>query len=253
MPGAEATTLDDVEELAARVDSNGVASITDSELKNEWKKLVTEIESTTYETDVEALHTDRNVRKAIELAFSHPDSVAVSTKPVSRRHDMSAHVREHFDSLLNEPERGHRLKRGRPDTERLLKACELAYLYDAVFRFSSETIVDTDIDGLERLRFVKVPEEVHVWMGEVDVLWRVLHDELAAEEPVAETIDELHAERDTFVEAAKEAEIFLPIRSDYVPDVDAKRDTIEKRLRRNAHVPPKQVHDYCFSRAVDIY
>lgn len=253
MPGAEATTTSGADELINSLNPENVASLGDSELKNEWKKLTKETEGSVYETDIEARHSDTNFKGAMKLTFAHPDSISVSTKPVSRRHDMTAHVRDHFDSLLNNAENGNRLKTGRPDTERLLKICELVYLYDAVYRFSPETIVDPDIDGLERLRFVALPATAHAWMGEVDVLWWTLHNELAPEEPVNELIDRLYESRDEFVEDTKAAEIFLPIRSDYTDDVEDKRRKIAKRLERNSHVKPKLVHDYCFSRTVDSY
>lgn len=253
MPGAEATTVTDTDELVTNLDPESVERRSDAEIRNEWKKLKKEIESATYETDVDELHSGRNLYRAVELAFSHPESVSVSTEPLSRRYDLTEHVRGHFESLLNTPEHGRRLKRGRPDTERLLNACEMAYLYDAVLRFSPVTVVDTKIDGLERLQFVEVPEETHSWMGEVDIVWRVLEGVLSPEERIGEAIDRLYDERDEFVASAKEAEIFLPIRSEYVEDVGDKRATIEKRVERNAEVAPKHVHDYCFSRAVDRY
>lgn len=154
---------------------------------------------------------------------------------------------------MNTPEHGRRLKRGRPDIDRLLKACELTYLYDAVYRFSPMTTVDTDIEGLERLRFVEIPEETHSWMGEVDIAWRVLEGVLAPEERVTETIDRLYEERDEFVAAAKEADVFLPVRSDFIEDLTDERAKIEKRIVRNDEVSPKRVHDYCFSRTVNRY
>lgn len=89
MPGAEATTIADADELVTSLDPESVERRSDAEIKNEWKKLKKEIESAAYETDVSELHSERTFRRAIELAFSHSESVSVSTKPLSRRYDVT--------------------------------------------------------------------------------------------------------------------------------------------------------------------
>jgi hypothetical protein len=164
---------------------------------------------------------------------------------------MTEHVRDHFDSLLNNDDWGTAFKRHRPNVGYLLKACELAYLYDSVYRFSRETVIRPEIDGLEDVSFVEVPSELSDWMGETDLLWLTLADELAAEKPLRGWVDSLYDDRADFVRAAKDNGIFLPISGEYREDLDDVESKIEKRLERNAHVPPRLIHNYCFTRTVD--
>lgn len=251
MPGSEAATVDRTSDVIDSVVGTSLPSISDSELRNEWNKLVLDIRSSRLETAIEERHSRENIERAIELALSHPEEMSIATEPMGRRHDMESHVREHFDNLFNNDEWGTDLKGPKPAVEYLLKACELAYLYDSSYRFSDETVVRPELNGLEEIAFVEFPAELHEWMGEVDLLWLTLADELAAEEQLRTWIDRLYDERESFVSAARDREIFLPISSDYTDDVTGVRSKIENRLSRNANVSPRLVHKYCFTRTVD--
>ncbi|WP_317176165.1 hypothetical protein [Halomontanus rarus] len=250
MPGSATATTDGASDVIDSLDVTSLPSSSDSELRNKWRRLVLNVRGTSFETDIEKRHSRKNFEKAIELALTNPDSMSISTEPVSRRHDMTTHVRSHFDNLLNSTEWGTEFKHGRPNVEYLLKACELAYIYDSVYRFSRETIIRPELDGLEDVRFVELPSSLNRWMGEVDLVWLILADTLAPEDPLEEFIDRLYEERDEFIAEAKAREIFLPIRSDAVDDPVEIREKIKSRLSRNAHVSPKLVHDYCFTRVV---
>lgn len=251
MPGGEAMTRGSPDTFLESYDPVDTPAISESELRNEWRKLVLGLRERRYEADISERHSEEPVIRAVRLTFSHPESFSISTKPVSRRNDIRHHLRGHFADLFNDEANAREFKGARPDIDRMLKACELAYLYDSVYRFLPESDIEPKIDGLESVRFVNLPGELATWMGEVDTVWMVLVGELAPEEPLDEMVDRLYAERETFVEKVKELEIFLPLRSEYLetPDVISKK--IEKRLRRGAEISSKDVHDYCFTRAVD--
>lgn len=251
MPGSEAATVDEPSDVIDSVASTPLPSISDSELRNKWNKLVLDIRSSCLETEIEKRHSRDNIERAIELALSHPEEMSIITEPVGRRHDMESHVRDHFNNLINNDDWGNEFKSPRPDVESLLKICEIVYLYDSSFRFSDETVVRPAMNGLEEIAFVEFPEELHEWMGEVDLLWFTLAGELAAEEPLREWIDRLYDDRESFVAAAKDAEVFLPISADYSDAIDEIKTKIENRLSRNANVSPRLVHKYCFTRTVD--
>lgn len=253
MPGSEAMTVDGTNAALDSLSTADKPSIGDSELRNEWKKLLLRMKERAYETDVDNRHDGSTLNRALELALSHPDDVSVSTKPVERNTDMRNHIADHFDDLLNEEDNATELRYPRPDVKRLLRACELAYLYDAVYRFMTETVVTPDIDGLADLRFVELPDSLHRWMGEVDVLWMVLVRDMAPEERVEEMIDRLYEDRDAFVETAIDLDLFMPVRGDYLDEPDRTRENVDKRLVRGAEVSTKDVHDYCFTRTVDRY
>ncbi|MHC3437900.1 hypothetical protein ACYJ1Y_07270 [Natrialbaceae archaeon A-gly3] len=253
MPGSETVTTAGASDIIDSFDTTQLPSRTNFELRNEWNKLVLELRGATFETNLDERHSREYFETALELALTHPEVMSISTKPVSRRHDMTSHVRGHFDNVLNTDSWAESFKRPRPSVEYLLMTCGLAYLYNCVYRFSRETIVSPDLEGLEDASFVELPSGIARWMGDVDLLWHTLSGKLAPEEPLEETVERLHAERDSFVSEAKDREIFLPVRSEYVDDVDSIEAKIERRLLRNARVPPKLVHDYCFTQAADRY
>jgi len=107
------------------------------------------------------------------------------------------------------------------------------------------------LNGLEEIVFVELPTDLHEWMGEVDLLWLTLADELAAEEPLIEWIDRLYDERKSFATEAKKREVFLPISGEYTDDPEGIKTKVKKRLARNANVSPRLVHNYCFTHTVD--
>lgn len=251
MPGSEATTTDPASDIINSLAADDLPTIGDSELHNKWRQLLIEIRGSKLETDLEKRFSRSNFERAVELALAHPESMSISTEPKSRRHDMTGHVRDHFDNLLNNDDWGAEIKGPRPDVDYLLKACELAYLYDSVYRFSSETVISPKIDGLEDVSFVEVPSKLSDWMGETDLLWLTLADELAAEKPVRVWIDSLYDDRADFVATAKDEEIFLPVSGEYREDLDDVKSKVEKRIARNAHVPPRLIHNYCFTRTID--
>lgn len=251
MPGSEATTTDHASNIISSLAADDLPTIGDSELRNEWRQLLIEIRGAKLETDLEERFSRSNFERAVELALAHPESMTISTEPKSRRHDMTGHVRGHFDNLLNNDDWGSELVSPRPDVDYLLKACELAYLYDSVHRFSRETVIHPEIDGLEDVRFVELPSELSDWMGGTDLLWLTLANELAAEKPLREWIDSLYDDRDVFVATAKDEEIFLPISGEYREDLAEVKSRVENRLARNAHVSPRLIHNYCFTRTVD--
>lgn len=252
MPGSEAATTDGA---AAVIDSlvvDDLPTIDDSELHNEWRRLVLDIRSTTLETDIAKRHSRSNFERALKLALTHPDSMSISTMPNERRYEMTDHVHEHFENLFNDDDWGSEFKRPRPNVTYLLKASELAYLYDSVYRFNRETIISSDYGGLEDLSFVELPDGLNEWMGEVNLLWLTLAGKLAAEKPLREWINRLYSAREDFVAEAKSREIFLPIRGEYLEDPHETKTKIKKRLSRHAHISPRLVHNYCFTRAVDL-
>lgn len=251
MPGSEAATVDGTSDVIDSVASTTLPTISDPELRNKWNKLVLDIRSTRLETDIEERHSRGNLERALELALSHPEEMSISTEPMGRRHDMESHIRGHFENLFNNDDWGTEFKSPRPDVEYLLKACELAYLYDSAYRFSDEIVVRPELNGLEEVAFVELPTSLHEWMGEVDLVWLTLADELAAEEPLEDWIDRLYDERESFVTEAKNRETFLPISGDYTEDPEGIKTKITKRLSRNANVSPRLVHNYCFTRTVD--
>lgn len=251
MPGSEAATTDGASELIDSLAAGETPTIGDAKLRNEWRQLVLDVRSSRLETDVEERFARDNFERAIELALRHPESMSISTEPFERRHDLTSHLRGHFENLLNDSDWVTEFKTARPDVEYLLKICELVYLYDSVHRFNVETIVRPDLNGLEDLAFVEYSAELSEWMGEIDLLWLTLANELEPEEPIREWIDRLYDDRDDFVAEAKEREIFLPIHAEYLDDLEGTETTVEKRLSRNADIAPRLIHDYCFTRAVD--
>lgn len=251
MPGSEAATTDDASVLINSLASGNPPTIGDAKLRNEWQQLVLDIRSLRLETDVDERFARKNFERVIELALSHPESMSITTEPFERRHDMTSHLREHFENLLNDSDWAVDFKTARPDVEYLLKICELVYLYDSVHRFNAETIIGSDLSGLEDVAFVEYATELSDWMGEVDLLWLTLANELEPEEPLPEWIDRLYDDRDSFVAEAKEREIFLPINGEYLDDPEEIKAKVEKRLIRNADIAPRLIHNYCFTRAVD--
>lgn len=251
MPGSEAATTDDASVLIDSLASGNPSTIGDAKLRNEWRQLVLDIRSSRLETDVDERFARENFERAIELALGHPESMSISTEPFERRHDMTSHLRDHFEKLLNDSDWATEFKTGRPDVKYLLKISELVYLYDSVHRFNAETVIRSDLGGLEDVTFVEYSAKLSEWMGEVDLLWLTLANELEPEEPLREWIDRLYDDRDDFVSNAKEREVFLPINGEYLADPEEIESTVEKRLSRSADIAARLIHNYCFTRAVE--
>jgi len=87
--------------------------------------------------------------------------------------------------------------------------------------------------------------------GEVDLVWLTLSGRLAPKESIRNWINRVYTDRTAFVETAKDHGAFLPIRAEYRGDISRINSMVEKRLVRGDHAPPRLVHDYCFTRAVD--
>lgn len=223
-------------------------------LDEAWREILLDIDERNLETDLEKRRSPKPFDDALEVAASHPDSITISTRPFGREHDMSEHVRDDIDALLESDHVEHRFVSPVPRTETLLKVFEVGYIYDAVLRFCTEINFRPETEGLEEIAFRALPAELSDWMSRVDVLWRIVNGDVREPDgtTVEETVDEVYEERADFITNAREMDMFLP-----VPPADPERndpdelaDKIETRLRRNRTVDADLVYEYCYNRVL---
>jgi len=249
MTGGDATVVDETPDITSNFDTVSDTSLEESEFEEEWRKLILDLRERRLETDIEERHSNEFIHRAFELAVSNPETVSLSTKPKERHEDMVEHIHGDIEVLMDSDVFGRTLVAPTPDIDRILRVFELGYLYDSVHRFMPVTIVNPGIDGLEVVRFVEFPSDLHEWMGRVDLLWMALSGDIRPEFDIDERIDSLYDSRREFIERAKDREIFLPVRSPETADPDDLEERIETGMRRNGRVEPELIHKYCFSRA----
>ena len=251
MTGGDAAVVGETPDRLGNLDTDSGISLEVSEFEEAWRELVLDIRERRYETDVEERHSNEYIQRAFELALANPESVSISTKPMERHEDMAEHIHGDIEALMGSADFRNALVTPAPDIDRILKLFELGYLYDSVHRFMPVTIVEPGIDGLEEIRFVELPADLHEWMGRVDTLWLALGGDISPDFRIEERIHSLYESRWEFVERAKDREIFLPVRSPGTDNPEHLRERISTGLHRNGRVEPELVHKYCFSRAAE--
>lgn len=247
MPGTAATTTASTRSL---IETTSPSRDThNSDWTEEWGKVTQGIREADRAKDIEDRLTRDNVERAVNIALTHPDKFTIEISQFGRLTDLEDHVRTHFDTLLNNSERGHRLKKPTPDTESLLDACELAFLYDAAYRFAHTTSVRPTRDDIEEAHFVELPPDLAEWMGEVDIIWAHLRGviKLPSDE-LRSLLNKTYHSRGEFVEAAKEIDSYLPISTEANPITE---EGLQTRLLRGNEVKPDRVHAYCYQKALN--
>lgn len=99
---SEAAATDDASVLIDSLASGNPSTIGDARLRNERRQLIIDIRSSRLEIDVYERFARENFERAIEIALGHLGSMSISTKLFERRHDMTNHLRDHFEKLLND-------------------------------------------------------------------------------------------------------------------------------------------------------
>lgn len=250
MPGGDAAVADP---------DLGITPVSDTEskppLEETWREILLEIDERDLETDLEKRHSSAPFDKAVRLAASYPDVMSISTRPVGREYDMPEHIRDDIETLLESDHFERRFISPIPQTEMLLKVFEVGYIYDAAFRFCTEILVRPGEDGLEDVRFRGLPEPLSEWMSRVDVLWRIVNGDIPSPEEttVEEMTDSIYDDRLSFIDAARELDMFLPIPpvDGAERDADKLADKIETHLTRNGTVDPNLVYDYCYNQVLE--
>lgn len=238
----------------AESDSNRAMSTVDgTSFEETWREILVEARDSNLKTDFAERHSPATFERVLPLAAANPDRVSITREPMGRRTDMTEHVRNDVETLLETDHFIHRFVKPVPKTEVILRFFELGYLYDSVARFCSEIVVSTKTAGLENLRFLELPGELDEWMGRVDVLWQMASGDIPPLDArdLETVIDDLYAERLGFIEAARGMEMFLLIIPPNEEDEDSNRiaDCIETGFRRNGTVTPELVFDYCYGKA----
>lgn len=237
-PLQESSFQDDIEARAETIE----------DFEELWSDLTTAMEELQYEEDPESRLTTENIAKAYAARLAFPEKVSVTREPFGRTTDLDEHVRTHFRTLFRRHEE-LRTTLGW-DEDDVLDACELVFVDDAVFRFTTTITFEPADEELATVSFNKYPDEASEWMAEwmekVDIVWSPLRGERALDETVEEYFRELSSSRNRFVDEARQADVFLPITAESVSDVEAMRSNIKRRLRRGSP-SAEQVHRYCDS------
>ncbi len=230
-----------------------MSTVDDLTFEEAWREILVEARESNLKTDLEERHSPATFEQVLPLAAANSDRVSITREPMGRWTDMTEHVRNDIETLLEKDHFVHRFVKPVPKTEPILNLFELGYLYDSVARFCSEIVVSTETAGLENIRFLELPGELDEWMGRVDVLWRMASEDIPFPDAcdLETVIDDLYAERLGFVEAARGMEMFLLITPPNEEDEDLNRitDRIETGFRRNGTVTPELVFDYCYGKA----
>lgn len=228
------------------------------DLEDKWEELESRLRTQNKAIEHEERYDSEPWEMAFEIAFSFPDKVDVEIKPYGRDRDLTEHVRNHFDSLLNESSSGGSLRKGAAsDWERMLKACELVYIDDAMYRYSDLTLITPEVDGLAQVGFVGMPDGVQdpvidEWHKELEVAWSILMDRLHEGIRLDEKIDDLYARREEFIDHCMESNVYMPITTEVSNTVEALEKNLKRRLRRNSEADPAKVHEYCYLKTQNV-
>jgi polyhydroxyalkanoate synthesis regulator phasin len=236
-----------------------------SEFEEEWIELVDSVRGKSETDPEESLSNSREkFKRAYTLSFEFPEKLDVyeSSRDVFYEESPTEHVRTHFDNLLNDEDTGIMLKFPHEE-EYLLKACELVYIDDCVFRFSKSTVFETS--GTEfspdsthdKITFMNLPDELSreyaEWMEKMEILWNSLvRGGGLNKNETKELIDDIYEDKESFIYHAEKNDIFLPIpATEPAEALETRRNRIETLLSRRNNVDAGIVHEYCYSAVLN--
>jgi hypothetical protein len=260
MPGSSATAFVSQESgLGNPTTDDGLA---DTPLVQSFEKLwqsLLDDQKTSHKTldKEERFSADEQIR-AYEIAFQYPEKVEIDQDPFARDIDLTEHVQNHFDVLLNNPEPENPLFKGRvrPDIEYLLKVCELIFIDDAMYRFAESTTFSPKVDGLEGVGFIGMPRGVNDtfiddWHQDLEILWNVITGELEEGIRVKKEIDRLYDLRKEYIDHCRSHNIFMPITIDTNSSHEKKMKNITRHINRGNRVDTSDVHKYCYLKYLE--
>jgi hypothetical protein len=228
------------------------------DLQEAWEELDERVQGRDKAIEPDERFKADDLELAFQIAFAFPDEVDIEVKSFGEGKDLSEHVRNHFDRLLNgQKDFGTLGAKTTADIERLLKLCELIFIDDAMFRFAEVKKFTTERDALRDLAFISQPPDVHdsfieKWHQDLEIVWNILVNDLEEGIRVDKRIDNLYEKRLEFINHCRGNNIYMPITTDITKNPADLERNIKRKMRRGSKINSANIHKYCYLKERNI-